>query len=174
MRLIKERKVVDENVRIDFFTNLFSSFFYTGYFPVASGTVASAAALIIFLISIFLNPLILFVLIVVCFVAGIFASDMMIRRFGDDPSEVVIDEAIGIWLTVLIFILLNGMSPDLTGFIFCFFAFRFFDITKLQPAKYFDGLNSGFGVMMDDVIAGLYAGVFSYALYSLYVFFIHS
>lgn len=174
MRLIKERKIVDENIKIDFFTNLFSSFFYTGYFPKASGTVASAAALLIFLLKIFYDPFCLFVLILICFIAGIYASKLMIRRFGDDPSEVVIDEAAGMWLTVLVYILLNGMPPDFTGLIICFFAFRFFDITKIQPAKYFDELNSGFGVMMDDVIAGIYAGICSYAFYELFIFFTYS
>ncbi|HMQ67427.1 MAG TPA: phosphatidylglycerophosphatase A [Ignavibacteria bacterium] len=163
MRLNKERKIADENIKIDFFTNLFSSFLYTGYSPKASGTVASAFAMIIFSADVFFNPLILFVLSFVCFAAGIFSSGKMIKRFGDDPSEVVIDEAVGMWLTVLIFILLNGDSPDILGLIICFLAFRFFDITKIQPAKYFDELNSGFGVMMDDVIAGAYAGVCAYA-----------
>lgn len=174
MRFIKERKIADETVKIDFFTSLFSSFFYTGYFPKASGTIASAAALLIFLLKIFYDPFWLLALILICFVAGIYASKLMIRRFGDDPSEVVIDEAVGMWLTVLIFFLLNGMTPDLKGVIICFFAFRFFDITKIQPAKYFDELNSGFGVMMDDVIAGIYAGVCSYAFYELYIFFTYS
>lgn len=173
MRLNKERKIADENVRIAFFTNLFSSFFYTGYSPKASGTVASAFALIIFFAVIFFNPLILIILIIVCFIAGIFASDKMMKRFGDDPSEVVIDEAVGMWLTVLIFILFNGNSPDIPGLVICFFAFRFFDITKIQPAKYFDELNSGFGIMMDDVIAGAYAGIFAYVLYGLIQFIIN-
>src|SRR5436190_938622 len=43
------------------------------------------------------------------------------------------------------------------GFLF----FRFFDIVKLEPAKYLDGKNSGFGIMMDDIAAGLYAGIFT-------------
>jgi phosphatidylglycerophosphatase A len=174
LRLIKERKIVDENVKVDILTNLFSSFFYTGYVPKASGTIASAAALIIFVLKIFYSPLILLSLILICFVAGIFASKLMIRRFGDDPSEVVIDEAVGMWLTVLVFILLNGMSPDLPAYVICFSAFRFFDITKIQPAKYFDELNSGFGVMMDDVIAGLYGGIGSFAFYRLFIFLAYS
>jgi phosphatidylglycerophosphatase A len=42
-----------------------------------------------------------------------------------------------------------------------FVIFRFFDIIKLQPAKYFDDLKNGYGVMMDDISAGLYAGILS-------------
>ena len=153
MRLIKEKKIVDENAEVDFFSNIFSSFFYTGYFPKASGTFASLAALVIFLLKIFQDPAMLSLLILLTFAAGIYTTKTMMKRFGDDPSVVVIDEAVGMWITVLIFILLNSSV--------CFFAFRFFDITKIQPAKYFDNLHSGFGVMMDDVIAGVYAGLAS-------------
>ena len=82
------------------------------------------------------------------------------KKYGDDPSVVVIDEAVGMWITVLLYIVLPHDPPlDLIHLIICFFAFRFFDITKIQPAKYFDKLNSGFGIMMDDVVAGIYAGV---------------
>lgn len=164
MRLIKEKKVVDENLRINFFVNIFSSFFYTGYFPKASGTVASAAALLIFYFRIFHNPLILFSLITICFVIGVYTSKVMMKKFGDDPSVVVIDEAVGIWLTVLIYMIMHSSPPGLLQFTICFFAFRFFDITKIQPAKYFDKLNSGFGIMMDDVVAGVYAGFLSYVI----------
>ena len=162
MRLVKEKKIVDASVKIDFFSNLFSSFFFTGYFPKASGTVASLAALIIFFFKIFHNPPVLFLLIVICFTAGIFTSKKVMKKYGDDPSVVVIDEAVGMWITVLIFLLLTGTSPSLFYFLMCFLAFRFFDITKIQPAKYFDKLNSGFGIIMDDVVAGIYAGVAVY------------
>jgi phosphatidylglycerophosphatase A len=158
LRLVKERKIVDSSASIGFAANIFSSFFYTGYFPMASGTIASAAALVLFYFEIFRNPLILLMLILFCFVIGIYTSKAMMKRFGEDPSVVVIDEAVGMWITVLMFIVFS--SADLTLFYAaaCFFAFRFFDITKIQPAKHFDELNSGFGIMMDDVIAGIYAG----------------
>ena len=53
MSFIKKKKIIDENVKIDFITNITSSFFYTGYFPAVSGTVASLAALAIFFLKIF-------------------------------------------------------------------------------------------------------------------------
>ncbi|HMS34228.1 MAG TPA: phosphatidylglycerophosphatase A [Ignavibacteria bacterium] len=168
MRFIKEKKIVDENAEIDFFSNIFSSFFYTGYFPKASGTFASLAAMVIFLLKIFQNPTMLSLLIILTFAAGIYTSKTMMRRFGDDPSVVVIDEAVGMWITVLIFIIFSQENFTLFYAFVCFLAFRFFDITKIQPAKYFDRLHTGFGVMMDDVIAGVYAGVASY-LFSLIV-----
>ncbi len=159
MRIIKEKKVVDSSVRIDFLSNVISSFFFTGYSPKASGTVASFASLFIFYFKIFENPFLLFILIVVSFITGVFTSKTMMKKYGSDPSVVVIDEAAGMWLTVLIFILISGKPLSLYYLLAGFFAFRFFDITKLQPAKYFDELDSGFGIMMDDIIAGIYAGI---------------
>lgn len=164
MRIIKEKKIIDANVKIDFFSNLFSSFFFTGYFPIASGTIASLAALLIFLIKIFHNPVVLFILILLTFAFGIFTSKIMMKKYGDDPSVVVIDEAVGMWITVLIFLMMSDSDLNMFYAMVCFFAFRFFDITKIQPAKYFDRLNSGFGIMMDDVIAGIYAGISAYLI----------
>ncbi len=162
MRFVKKKKIIDENVKIDFLTDISASFFYTGYFPAASGTVASLAALAIFLIPVFHDPLVLSVLILISFSSGIFTARKMMKRYGDDPSVVVIDEAAGMWITVLIVMILSPGKTDLLSMAVCFLAFRIFDITKLQPAKYFDKLHSGFGVMMDDVVAGIYAGLASY------------
>ena len=162
MRFIKKKKIIDENVKIDPITDITSSFFYTGYFPAASGTVASLAALAVFLLKIFQDPLILSLLVIVSFVSGIITSKTMMKRYGNDPSVVVIDEAAGMWITVLIVLILSPGRTDLLSLAICFLAFRFFDITKIQPAKYFDKLHTGFGVMMDDVVAGVYAGVVSY------------
>lgn len=164
MRLVKEKKIVDPNAKIDFFSNLFSSFFYIGYFPKASGTAGSLAALFIFYFNIFYSPSILFILIVLTFAIGIITSGEVMKKYGDDPSVVVIDEAVGMWITVLVFMLLSGETISLINLIISFFSFRFFDITKIQPAKYFDKMNSAFGIIMDDVIAGIYAGVTVYLI----------
>ena len=164
MRFIKTKKIIDENVKIDLITDITSSFFYTGYFPVASGTVASLAALAVFFLKIFHDPLMLSLLVLVSFFLGIFTAKTMMKRYGDDPSVVVIDEAAGMWITVLIVLILSPESTDLLSLAVCFLAFRFFDITKIQPAKYFDKLHTAFGVMMDDVVAGVYAGGVSYLI----------
>lgn len=162
MRFVKKKKIIDENVKIDFLTDISASFFYTGYFPAASGTVASLAALAVFFIPVFNDKMILLILIIISFISGIFTAKTMMKRYGDDPSVVVIDEAAGMWITVLIVMILLPGKSDLLSMAVCFLAFRIFDITKIQPAKYFDNLHSGFGVMMDDVVAGVYAGLASY------------
>ena len=96
---------------------------------------------------------------------------MKITSKNDDPQEIVIDEVVGQLLAfVLSFsflllsndngILLNGNGFRLTFFVVMpFVLFRFFDITKPSLVGYFDRIKNAFGVMMDDVIAGIFAGL---------------
>jgi phosphatidylglycerophosphatase A len=162
--IIKKKKIVDANAKVDLFSIIFSSFFFAGYFPTVSGTIGTLASLVIFLFNFAYSPLVLLILIIICFFAGLYTSQKMIKRYGSDPSVVVIDEAVGMWLTVLIFILFPGTELSLFYLMVCFLSFRLFDILKLQPSRYYDNLKSGFGIMMDDVIAGIYAGILSYLI----------
>lgn len=164
MRIIKEKKIVDPNAKPDLFSVIFSSCFFIGYIPKASGTFGSLFALMFFFIPGFQNTIILFVVIIICFTIGIFTSSVMMKKYGDDPSVVVIDEAAGMWLTVLIFISLNPSGMNLFYLFVCFITFRFFDIVKIQPAKFFDKMNSGLGIMTDDIISGIYAGATSFLI----------
>ncbi|MEO6693622.1 MAG: phosphatidylglycerophosphatase A, partial [Ignavibacteria bacterium] len=127
-------------------------------------TFGSLFGLLFFFIKGFEKIEILLAAIIICFLAGVVTSKVMMRRFGEDPSVVVIDEVVGMWTTVLVFMILSGNYPDLKYFLILFAAFRFFDIFKIQPAKYFDGLDTGFGIMMDDLIAGIYAGITVYLI----------
>lgn len=89
------------------------------------------------------------------FAVGVWAADIYSRRMGvSDPGSIVIDEVAGQWLT-LAFV---PLDPIL--YIAGFFLFRFFDIWKPFPAGWADrSLKGGFGVMADDMVAGLYAGL---------------
>src|SRR6266496_4577728 len=115
---------------------------------------------------------ILSLLIVAFFGIGVFVSEIMRKRYGEDPPQVVLDEVVGQWITYLIgaiffdmFFRAKSFGPEFNyaskiafGTI-GFLLFRFFDIIKLQPAKYYDTKDSGFAIMMDDVVAGIYAGI---------------
>ncbi len=137
---------------------LFASFFYTGYLPYAPGTWASLVAVVLW----FLLPwnslsfhlyLILIVLIVGIFVSGIAEK----RTEKKDPSFIVIDEVEGMWFTLAL--LPKITFPENIGRImFAFFAFRFFDILKVPPIKKLESIPGGFGIMLDDIVAGIYAG----------------
>ena len=88
---------------------------------------------------------------------------MILRtQSSSDPGFVVIDETVGQTLT---FIFVAGMDFSWVMVLLGFALFRFFDIVKIWPASYFDSsVHNAFGVMMDDVIAGLYAGIVLYGI----------
>lgn len=153
-------EILNPNVRVGFLPNIISSFFFSGYAPSASGTVASLLALLFFLIPGFYSVYILSPLIIISFILGIFSMSDLLRKYGDDPSVVVIDEAVGMWTAMLVMNLF-GIKLGLMMATIAFLGFRFFDITKIYPASYFDRQENSFGVMMDDVVAGIYAGVAS-------------
>jgi len=169
MRLIKTKKIVEENVKVDFFTMLLASALFTGYFPVASGTVGSLFAVLFVLIPGFYSPVVLITLTLIFFFVGITVSERMMQRYGEDPSVVVIDEVIGIWLSLFI-ISMFGLDNILLVSVVSFLTFRVFDILKVFPSNYFDKMNSGLGVMMDDVVAGVYSGFGSVLLIKLYLY----
>ena len=84
----------------------------------------------------------------------VLASAFVIRkRYGDDPSIVVIDEIVGMWITLLF--LPKSFMISLIAFIL----FRAHDIVKIPPARQLESLRNGFGIMLDDVVAGAYANL---------------
>jgi len=158
MRLIKKKEIVRPDYNAGFFNVLFASGFYTGFFPVASGTFGSAASLLFFLIPGFSKTEILTGAVLLSVLIGLVSSRPMITRYGSDPSVFVLDEFAGMWITMLI---AGFYSQSLISFIIGFSMFRLFDIAKIFPASFFDKMKNGFGIMMDDIIAGIYGGFFT-------------
>ena len=133
---------------------IFGSAFGLGYAPFAPGTVGSAgAALAYFFIPALHNPLVLMPLILVTTALGVWASSVMEEEYGEDPSQAVIDEVAGQWLAFAFL----PVTPFvvLLGFIF----FRIFDILKPGPVDSLQNLPGGWGIMADDVLAGIFANV---------------
>jgi phosphatidylglycerophosphatase A len=132
-----------------------ATFGYCGYFPFAPGTVGSAAGLVVYLIVWWSqSPAVEVALIVALFLAGTWAGTVAERYFGGiDPGPIVIDEVVGILIT-LAFIPV-GVSGALAGF----FLFRVFDVLKPFPARRFESLHGGLGVMADDAMAAVYANL---------------
>jgi phosphatidylglycerophosphatase A len=128
---------------------------YCGYFPFAPGTVGSAAGLVVYLLVWWSqSPLVEIALIVALFALGVWAGTTAEQYFGGiDPGPVVIDEVVGMLIT-LAFIRV-GWSGALTGF----FLFRVFDVFKPYPAGRFERLHGGLGVMADDAMAAVYANL---------------
>ena len=174
MRLIKRKNPVNKYYKVPFLVNLLGSGLFIGHVPFASGTFGSLIGLGIYMLPHVRENLFLFVLVAFFFVAGVFVSEIMRKRYGEDPPQVIIDEVVGQWVTYLIggvifdlFFHAKSFDPQFyvsSKIVFAvigFLLFRFFDIVKLQPCKYFDTKDSGWGIMMDDVVAGIYAGILS-------------
>ena len=137
---------------------LIATVFGAGYSPVAPGTAGSAVAvLLLWLIPFSRAGLVLFLVAVT--VVGTWAAHLAERRLGGkDPGAIVIDEVAGMTLSVVLFPLTPGVL--LTGFVL----FRVCDVVKPPPARASQRLRGGVGVMIDDLIAGLYVLVVLAAL----------
>jgi len=102
---------------------------------------------------------------VAVFLLGWWVSDIQTRGSADpDPSEIVIDEVAGMWLALWpVSIGAQMMGADILrlwpGWVVAFLAFRLFDIWKPGPAGWADRLHTPLGLMLDDIIAGLFAAV---------------
>ena len=121
-----------------------------GYCPVAPGTAASLFALLLVWALPFSWRGLALVLLAVT-VLGAWAATRAERLFGArDPSRVVIDEIAGMWLSVLT--LPRSLWPLLAAFLL----FRLFDIVKPFPIRQSENLSGGLGIMLDDLIAGVY------------------
>lgn len=95
---------------------------------------------------------------------GTVAANYYVRKSGvKDDQCIVVDEVVGVWIAAIP----AGINPEL--WFVAFILFRIMDIYKPWPASYFDRRGGGFAVMMDDVIAGIYAflGVAAYAYMSV-------
>ncbi|NIU01416.1 MAG: phosphatidylglycerophosphatase A, partial [Nitrosopumilaceae archaeon] len=126
--------------------------FGLGYSPVAPGTAGSILGLLIAYFLIRGNTVYLVIASVVCFGAGIISATAVERDSGiEDPSLVVVDEIIGMWIS-LFFIPYLWWS-----YLIAFLLFRFFDVVKPFPVNSIQKLQNGWGIMMDDVLAGVYA-----------------
>ncbi len=119
--------------------------------PIAPGTWGSLAAIIGWWLWLqYLDPLVFIVLIIVIFTIGVFATNTIIDHTGEkDPSRVIIDEVAGQWLGLLI--LPDGMLYIAGAFVL----FRFLDIFKPWPIRQMEQFPKGWGVMLDDTLAGL-------------------
>ena len=134
-------------------SEIIGTVFYAGRSPFAPGTMGSLVALLAWFI---LKPLIidpLFLLITGgLFFIGIVVSTILIEAWNEkDPKEIVIDEWVGMWISLYLV-----PHAILWGFV-AFFFFRLFDILKPGPVQMMDDMDDSIGVMMDDVVAGILA-----------------
>jgi phosphatidylglycerophosphatase A len=160
--------------RVPFVTRLIGTGLFSGHIPFASGTWGTLVGLAACLIPGATHPGVLIPMIILGFLAGVHAAGAIAAATGNalsatavkakeifqkggqqhpDPSIVVIDEIVGMWISLLF------LPPTWTVFAAAFIAFRAFDILKPPPVRQLERLPGGWGIMLDDVMAGVYANL---------------
>jgi phosphatidylglycerophosphatase A len=152
-------------------THLIATFFYAGHLRPAPGTWGSLAALpAAWVIYILLGPWGLLAGVFISYFVGVWATGVETHgKDNHDPSEIVIDEVCGQWVALLP-VAFGAANAEIAitelwpGWLAAFVLFRFFDITKLGPVGWADRMDGPTGVMLDDVIAGIFAAICVMAL----------
>lgn len=129
---------------------------YVGHFPVAPGTAGSAAALLLYVALRWsgASPVVDVALVVGLFAVGCWAGSVAEAHYGrTDPGYVVLDEVIGMLLTLLF------VPVTWKGVFVGFLLFRLFDIVKPFPARQCERMHGGLGIMADDAVAGVYGNL---------------
>lgn len=147
--------------------------FGSGFFPIAPGTVGSAAAAALYVAIMLLLPAgwgwlerlgLTLAMSAGGFAVGVWATGRMSTDANPDPGAAVWDEFVGMWLTLMPFALSSndvvyardvGATSLLVGF--AFVSFRAMDILKPWPCRRLERLPGGWGIMLDDVAAGVWA-----------------
>lgn len=140
-----------------------ATFFYLGYSPLAPGTAGTLGAIALFYLLSHFSTLVYILFFLVFTIISIWASAEAECIFGKtDPGQVVADEVCGYLVTMFL------IPPSLRNIVMGFLLFRFFDIIKPPPAGRAERLSSGFGVVIDDIIAGVYSNVILQVLIRLF------
>ena len=144
---------------------LFVTLFGIGKIKKIPGSFASLVT-ILFLFFVFhivnIDPNIVLISLILIFIISLYAVNIFIKNLDDkDPKEIVIDEFIGQSIPICLYEIAHDttkqMNEILTFYFVMFILFRIFDITKPYPVNYYDkNFKNSFGVIMDDVCAGLY------------------
>jgi len=152
-------------------SHFFATSFGIGLLPYAPGTWGSIAALLIFycLIYIQISFFLLFLMFLCFFVFSIIICEMASKELLEkDHKAIVIDEFSGLWLSFLFIPLLGIYDFSISDWqkesyfaaFILFILFRFFDILKPYPISFFDKkFKSGFGIVLDDLMAGIFAAL---------------
>ena len=144
------------------FARVLATWFFCGYAPVAPGTAGSLAAILLaWLLHRYagLSGMALGLLGVLLAAPAVWAADVTARETGlKDPQIVVADEVVGQWMTLAGVARLNWKSC-----LAAFVLFRLFDTWKPAPARQFERLPGGIGIVADDAMAGVYGALVLFA-----------
>ena len=145
------------NNKLKTFSKFLVTLSYIGLFPVAPGTIASLATVLLWIIFVKLNiELYFIILVILALIISFHLIDLyLIDKNNKDPKEIVIDEFVGQSIPLI----LIPNASDIMSLFLIFILFRFFDILKIYPINLFDNMNGSKGVMFDDIMAGVYTTI---------------
>ena len=139
---------------MNFVVKIIGTFGFTGYFPIFPATFASFVFILLYLLvpggEVLAHPIVCAATLVV----SIPVATRMEKFYGNDPGCVVIDEVVGMQV-----ILVGASGVGLWGGLISFFVFRVFDVLKPFPVNRSQKLSGGWGVVVDDVLAGVYGRI---------------
>lgn len=131
---------------------------YSGYMRPFSGTWGTIPAWAIAYFLLCGNWMLTVPVALVTFFISVWSANEAEKMFGHDDKKIVIDEWAGMFVTVML------LPVTLTNFAIAFVTFRLFDVIKLYPAAQFEKLPGGWGITMDDIAAGVYAGIVTHLI----------
>ena len=126
---------------------------YSGYFPIAPGTVGAAVAIAVLFILPPLSWEVLSIASIVFFFVGVWAATEAEKLWGHDAGRINWDEVVGMMVTVVV------LPKHWISYCAAFFVFRFFDVIKPYPIGISQKLPGGWGIMIDDVLAGVFSNI---------------
>jgi len=137
---------------------LLASMMGVGYIPVAPATAASAvtALLVCFLGT--PSSAGYLIIVPILYLSGVYISGRAEAEWGRDSGRIVIDEVMGFFVAIS-FLSIKDMGGPWGGLVLAFFLFRFYDIVKPFPVDSSQRLPAGWGVMTDDLLAGIYTNL---------------
>tara|TARA_B100001996_G_C18634145_1_gene582973 strand:- start:460 stop:918 length:459 start_codon:yes stop_codon:yes gene_type:complete len=137
---------------------IFNTLFGIGYLPYAPGTIASAFTVIswYFFIKLFSIQTFIILVFLVTILSIYLINLYLTDQLSDDPTEIVIDEFIGQSLPLMFL----NQNTELFEIFLVFICFRIFDIYKIYPVNLGEKMKRAFGVIADDIIAGIYTIIF--------------
>lgn len=130
-----------------------------GYSPFAPGTMGALVGILILIVVKWFSPELssftwgLLLATISFTLLGVWSTNELESEWGKDPSKVVVDELIGVWISLL------WVPAETQWIILGFILFRVFDIFKPLGIRRLEKINGGWGVMLDDVGAGIYANI---------------
>lgn len=135
---------------------IIATLFYTGYFPTAPGTIGTLFAVAVYLLipeSFFIKLTTVLPVLILLSLLGVFITGSAEKSMSKDDRRIVLDEFIGFFFGLIF------LPKNLVLLFIAFILFRVFDIFKPEPIFRLQKLKSGWGIMSDDIMAGIYTNI---------------